>query len=104
VLSAVAASVGKFRAAYRLHEHPKVRLDIADFDPCCFSPPKGVRPRFGPIVAGAPAETTYVHPMAISKTDLSLLLGLLSLLATLGLSPVLLLAALVAFLVGRATG
>jgi hypothetical protein len=42
--------------------------------------------------------------MAISKTDLSLLLGLLSLLATLGLRPVLLLAALVAFLVGRATG
>jgi len=97
---AVAASVGEFRAAYRVHEHPKVRLDIADFDPCCFSPPKGVRPRFGPIVAGAPTETTYVHPMAISKTDLSLLLGLL---ATLGLSPVLLVAALVAFLVGRAT-
>jgi len=42
--------------------------------------------------------------MAISKTDLSLLLGLLGLLATLGLSPVLLLAALAAFLVGRATG
>jgi hypothetical protein len=41
--------------------------------------------------------------MAISKTDLSLLLALLGLLATLGLSPVLLLAALVSFLVGRAT-
>jgi hypothetical protein len=41
--------------------------------------------------------------MAISKTDLNLLLGLLSLLATLGLSPVLLLAALASFLVGRST-
>ena len=41
--------------------------------------------------------------MAISKTDLSLLIGLLGLLATLGVSPVLLLAALVSFLAGRGT-
>jgi hypothetical protein len=40
--------------------------------------------------------------MAISKTDLGLLLGLLSLLAGLGLSPALLLAALASFFVGRA--
>lgn len=41
--------------------------------------------------------------MAVTKTDLSLALALLGLLATLGLSPVLLLAAFVSFLVGRVT-
>jgi hypothetical protein len=40
--------------------------------------------------------------MAISKTDLGLLLGLLGLLVALGLSPALLLASLFSFIVGRA--
>jgi hypothetical protein len=39
---------------------------------------------------------------AMTKTDLGLMIGLLGLLATLGLSPVLLLVALVSFLVGKA--
>jgi hypothetical protein len=81
----------------------KVRLDTADFDLCCSFPPKGSTPRFGPIVASASLKTTYVSLMAISKTDLSLLIGLLGLLATLGLSPVMLLAALASFLAGRGT-
>lgn len=41
--------------------------------------------------------------MAISKTDLGLLIGLLGLLSGLGLSPILLLAALASFLIGRST-
>jgi hypothetical protein len=40
----------------------------------------------------------------MAKTDLGLMIGLLGLLATLGLSPVLLLVALVSFLVGKAMG
>ncbi len=39
----------------------------------------------------------------MTKTDLGLLLGLLGLLAALGLSPALLLVALVSFMVGQAT-
>lgn len=39
----------------------------------------------------------------MKKTDLGLIIGLISLLVTLGLSPTLLLASIAAFLVGRAT-
>jgi hypothetical protein len=41
--------------------------------------------------------------MSMSKADLGLLIGLLGLLATFGVGPVVLLVALVSYLVGRAT-
>jgi hypothetical protein len=84
-----------------------VRLGTVDFDPLPSSSSPFVRPRgFGHSLSecsGARLKTTYVFFMAITKTDLSLLLGLLGLLATLGLSPVLLLAAIASFLAGRCT-
>jgi len=45
----------------------------------------------------------YVYSVVIDKTDLGILLGLLSLLVGLGLSPIVLLVASVSFLAGRLT-
>jgi hypothetical protein len=78
----------------------KVRLDTVDFD----LPPRSSSLLCARVrCSGARLKTTYVFFMAITKTDLSLLLGLLGLLATLGLSPALLLAAIASFLAGRCT-
>ena len=54
------------------------------------------------MVGETPRQARRPSRVRMTKTDLGLLLGLLSLLAALGLSPVLLLASLTSLLVGRA--
>ncbi len=55
------------------------------------------------IVSSAHGNSSRRPGMNLSKEEVGLLLALVGILATLGLSPVLVLASLVSFLVGRLT-